>query len=98
MSISRWVIGDSGARRGPPNSRSKAGRGHLQPFAIPEIGHVHPEGAVRFEVDQMVSDQICVNGRPVRGQSHQLVLAGVDPEPRVVGEGGIEQPQRVRKP
>ena len=45
----------------------------------------------------MVSDQICVGGLSVRGQPHELVFAGVDPEPRVVGEGGVEEPQRVRK-
>ena len=30
-------------------------------------------------------------------QAHDLVLAGVDLEPGVVGEGGVEQPERVRK-
>ena len=45
----------------------------------------------------MVSDQIRVGGLSVRGQPHELVFAGVDPEPRVGREGGVEEPQRVRE-
>ena len=30
-------------------------------------------------------------------EPHQLVLAGIDLEAGVIGEGGIEQPERVRE-
>ena len=98
MSMSRWVIGDSGGASRPLEQPVEGGRGHLQAFAILEVGHVHPKRPVRFEVDQMVADTVDVDRPPVGGQSHQLVFAGVDSEPRVVGEGGVEQSQRVRKP
>jgi len=31
-------------------------------------------------------------GIAVRGQPHELVLPGIDPEAQIVGEGGVEQP------
>ena len=40
---------------------------------------------------------VLVDGPAVRRQPHQLVFAAVDLEPAVVGEGRVEQPERVRK-
>ena len=71
--------------------------GHRQPLAVVEILHVHPEAAVRLQVDQVLEDQVLIDGLSVRGQAHQLVFAAVDLETAVVGERRIEQPQRMRE-
>ncbi len=97
MSISRCVSGDSGCRGGPPNSRSNFVRGHRQPLAVVEVRHVHAERAVLLQVDQLVAGSARRTSARRRGQAHQLVLAGVDPEAAEVGEGRIEQPQRCGK-
>ena len=67
-------------------------------MGIVEEGHVHPEGTVVPDVDQVVTNQIDVNRLAVGGQSHHLVLTAVDPKSRVVGEGRVQESQRVGKP
>ena len=70
---------------------------HGQALAVVEIVHVQPEAAVGLQIDQMLADRLGVDGRAVGGQAHELVLAAVDLEPAVVGEGRVEEPQRVRE-
>ena len=45
----------------------------------------------------MVENAAGIFRLPIRREAHELVLAGIDLEAGVVGEGGIEQPERVRK-
>ena len=97
-SISRCVSGDSGLRGGPPKSRWNFADGHRQPLAVVEVRHVHAERAVVLQVDQVLEDQVGVLRLAVGGQAHELVFAGVDLEAGVVGEGRVEQAERVREP
>jgi hypothetical protein len=55
------------------------------------------EGAVLAQVDQLLEDRICVLRVAVGGGPHHLVLGGVHLEAEVVGEGAVEQPERVRE-
>ena len=71
--------------------------GHGQSGAVVEVLHVEPERAVRLQIHQMVVDVFGVLRLAVRSQTHDLVLAGVDLEARVVGERRVQQTQRVRK-
>ena len=41
--------------------------------------------------------RIPIDGLTVGRQPHDLVLAGIDPEAGIIGEGGIEKPQGMRK-
>src|SRR5262249_8510571 len=65
--------------------------------AVVEVLEIQPEAAVVLDVDEMLSDEWRVPRLPVGREPHDLVLAGVDLEPRVVGEGRIEQPERMGK-
>ncbi len=69
--------------------------GHRQSLAVLEIVHVEPEAAVGLHVDQARADQLLVDRPAIGGQPHQLVLAAVDLEAAVVGEGRVEQAERV---
>ena len=71
--------------------------GHRQPLAVVEVVHVQPEAAIRLQVDQVLVDGIGVDRCAVRREPHQLVLAAVDLEAAVVGEGRVEQPERMRE-
>ena len=86
-----------GARGGPPKSWSKPLVGHRQPLAIVEILHVHPEAAVGPQVDQVLANQVGVDGLAVGRQAHQLVFAAVDLEPAIIGERRVKQAERVGK-
>ena len=48
-------IGSSGSRGGPPNRSWNFAERHRQALAVVEVRHVHPEGAVLLEVDQLAS-------------------------------------------
>ncbi len=95
-SISRWVSGVPACAAGRRRAVERV-VGHGQAGAVVEVVHVEPERAVVLEVDQVLADQRRRNRLAVGRQAHQLVLAGVDLEPGVVGEGRIEQPQRMRE-
>src|SRR5262249_52805549 len=71
--------------------------GHPKSGAVVEIAQIEPEGAVRLQVDEVIEDQLCVAGLTIGGEAHDLVLARVDLEARVVGEGGIEEADGVRE-
>ena len=71
--------------------------GHRQTLAVVEVVHVQPKTAVRLEVDEVLVDGVLVDRLAVRSQTHQLVLAAVDPEAAVVRESRVEQTQRVRE-
>ncbi len=70
---------------------------HGQAGAIIEIRHVELERAVRFQVDHVVQDEVAKMRLAVRRKPHQLVLPGIDPEPEIVGEGGVQEPEAVRE-
>ena len=70
---------------------------HGEPGAVVEVLHVEPEGAVRLQVQQMIEDGVDVLRAPIGRQAHHLVLAGVDLEAEVVGEGRVEEADRVRE-
>ncbi len=69
--------------------------GHPQRGQVPEVLPVDRERAVLVQVDEVLEDGVDEAGLAVGGQAHELVLAGVDPEAAVVGEGGVEQAQGV---
>ena len=70
---------------------------HRQPLAIVEIIHVHPEAAVAPEFDQVPANGFGKLRPAIGRQTHELVFAAVDLEPAVIGERGIQQPQRMGK-
>ena len=86
-----------GAARRPAEQLGEAAVGHGQPGGVVEIALVEPVGAVRLEVHQRVEDQVLEARLTVGREPHDLVLAAVDPEARVIGEGRVEQPQRMGK-
>ena len=70
-------------------------RRHRQPGRIIEIALVQPKGAVFLEVHHFVENQVGVPGLAVGRKAHDLVLARIDFEPRVIGEGRIEEPDAM---
>jgi len=72
--------------------------GHSKTADVVEIALIEPEASVLLDVNQVLLDQVCVHGLSVRSEAHQLVLAGVHPEPREIGEGGIQHADRMREP
>jgi hypothetical protein len=80
----------SGSRGGAPNSASK------RAFVV-EIVEIEAERAVVLDVDQLVADHVHVFRRAIGREPHQLVLARIDLEAGIVGEGRIEQAERVRE-
>ena len=77
--------------------RVEARIGHGQPGAIIEIVEVEPERAVGFEIDEMVENFLRVFRLAIGREPHDLVLAGIDLEAGVIGEGRIEQAERMRE-
>src|SRR5207248_5222092 len=75
----------------------KGAVGHGEADAVIEILHVELERAVFLEVNQLLEDDILVNRFTVRGQAHQLVLAGIYAEAGIIGEGGVKQAEGMRK-
>ena len=71
--------------------------GHGQAGREVEVAHVEPEGAVRLEVDEFIQNRIDVTRLAIRREAHHFVFAGVDLEAGVIGEGGIEQSERMGK-
>ncbi len=82
------------ARRGA-EQRIEARVGHRQPGAVVEVVQIQPETAVVLDVDELLLDELEILRLAVGGEPHHLVFARVDLEAGVVGEGGIEQPERV---
>ena len=72
-------------------------RRHSQSLTIIEVLHVHSEGAVFLQIEQVFGDQVRVKRLSVRGKPHQFVFARVDLESTEVRKGRVEQSQRVRK-
>ena len=63
---------------------------------IAEERGVEPVRAVLAQIDEPIEDQIGVARLAIGRQPHQLVLPGIDLEPAVIGDGAVEQPERVR--
>ena len=97
--MSQWnsSISLSGARRGLPNRFLEALVRHGQAVVVGEVPHVELERAVVPQVDQVLVDLVDVARLSIRGGTHHLVLGGVDLEAQVVGEGAVEQAERVRE-
>ena len=76
---------------------------HGEAGGVVEILLVQPEGSVGPDIDEPTPDQCGIAldpigpGIAVRGKPHQLVLAGVDPEAQEVGEGRVQEADRVRE-
>ena len=87
----------SGLRGGAAEQLVKSLVRHRQAGAIIEIVQVQAERAVRLQVDQMVQDALREFRLAVGREPHHLVLAGVDLEAGVIGEGRVEQAERMRK-
>ena len=86
-----------GIARRPAEQRIEALVRHGQPGAVVEIVEIEAERAVGLEIDQVVANDLLVFRRPIGREPHQLVFARIDLEAGVVGEGGVEQAQAVRK-
>ena len=76
-----------GLARRPAEQRVEPLVRHGQAGAIVEIVEVEPERAVGLQVDQIVVDQLGVFRLAVGREAHHLVLAGIDLEAGVIGEG-----------
>ena len=72
-------------------------RGHDVVVAVGEIGHIHLEGSVFLQVQQVVEDPVAIDRFAIRRESHQLVLAAIHLETGEVGHGRVEQPDRMRE-
>ena len=92
-----WFSSSSGLRGGPPNSCGELLVRHAQAGAIVEVALVEAEGAVFLEVDDVVQDRVLELRLAVGREAHHLVLARIDLEAGVVGEGRVEQAERVRE-
>ena len=86
-----------GRARRPAEQAFKFSAGHRQPRREVEILHVEAERAVFAQVNQLVENCLHVARLAVGREAHDLVLAGVDAEARVVCEGRVEHPQAVRE-
>ncbi len=86
-----------GVARLAAEQRVEPAVGHGQAGAIIEIVEIEPETAVILEVDEMIEDRLRIFRLAIGREPHHLVLAGIDLEAGVVGEGRIEQPDRVRE-
>jgi hypothetical protein len=69
--------------------------GHRQPGAIVEVFEIEPERAVGLEINEIVVDELREARRAVGREPHHLVLAGIDLEAGVVGEGRVQEPEAV---
>ncbi len=76
---------------------------HAEPRGVVEVFLVQPDGAVLFQVDQLLQDQLpkppdlLRRGVAVGGEAHELVFPRVDPETEVVGESRVEQSHGMGK-
>src|SRR5437763_1395627 len=57
---------------------------------------VEAVGAVLAQIEESIEDQIGVARFAIGRQPHQLVLAGIDLEPAVIGDGAVEQAEGMR--
>ena len=64
----------------------KAAAGHPQAAMVFEVFQIQPEGAIRFDVDQVCFDCFRINGIAVRGKPHQFVFSRVDLKAAVIRE------------
>ena len=98
MSMWNWVRrSEAGSRTGSPNKSREGAVGHGEPGAVVEVSLVEVERAVALEVDDGVEDLLRIFRLAVRREPHDLVLTRIDFEAQVVGEGGVEQADRVRE-
>ena len=95
MSMWNGVSSCSGVRGGWPNSAVELAVGHGQADAVVEVVEVEPERTVGLQVDQLVEDHPGVARLAVGRKPHQLVFARIDLEAGVIGERGVQQPERM---
>ena len=93
------ALGDGrlGPPRRPVEQRVEPARRHSETLAVLEVRHVHAERPVGLQVDQVVPNAVDVLRLPVGREAHQLVLARVHLEAGEVGEGGVQQADRMRE-
>ena len=86
-----------GLARRPADQPLERAAGHRQPVRVREVLHVHPQAAIVADLEEVVLDELDVLRLAVRREAHHLVLARVHPEAGEVGEGRVQQAERVRK-
>ena len=70
---------------------------HREALAVVEVAHVHTERAVRFQVKQVIQNQLLKPRLAVRCEPHDFVLAAVHAKAGVVRECRVQQSDRMRK-
>ena len=70
---------------------------HAEARAIVEVALVQPETAVLLEIDHVLEDRRCKARLAIGREAHDLVLSRVHLEPEILGKGGIEQAEGMRK-
>lgn len=58
---------------------------HAESGAIVEVLHIHPEGSVFLQINQVIVNGLDVFGLPVRRKAHNLVLRRVHLETGKIG-------------
>jgi hypothetical protein len=69
--------------------RIEAPVGHREAGAVVEEILVHAERAVQAQINDMIENRLNIFRLAIGREPHDLVLAGVHLEPKVIGEGGI---------
>jgi hypothetical protein len=64
---------------------------HSETVAIQNVFLSQANAAVTASLQQLLTDEVCVDRLVVGCQSHDFVFAAVDSEAEMSGEGGIEQ-------
>ncbi len=85
-----------GPARPASEQRMEARVGHGQAGAKIEVIQVQAKGAVGLYIDEVFADLGRVDAFAIGRQAHQFVFPGVDLEAGIVGEGRIQQTERVR--
>ena len=86
-----------GRPRGTAEEPLEAHAGHREAIGEVEVVHVEPDRAVGTDMDELLPDEIGVLRLAVGSEAHELVLATVDLEAAVVGEGRVQEADGVRE-
>ena len=70
---------------------------HGQGMVIGKVFHVELEASIRLERDEFPHDEVVPPGFAVGSQPHHLILCAIHPEPKIIGKGGVEQPEGMGK-
>ena len=97
MSMWKSSSSVSDVRAGPAEQRREALVRHGEAAHVVEVTLVEAEAAIVLQVDEAFENDLGEARSAIRRKPHQLVLAGIDLESRVVGERRVEQPQGMGK-